>query len=67
MLLYCESITCDCALFQSLDEPTCLPVGTEVSAKYRGAFCEAKVKKVVKSVKVRVSGHSFTVCVLVYP
>ena len=31
-----------------------LPVGTEVSAKYRGAFCEAKVKKIVKCVKCKV-------------
>nr|KAG5712822.1 hypothetical protein BaRGS_007419 [Batillaria attramentaria] len=29
-----------------------LPIGTDVSAKYRGAFCEAKVKKVIKSVKL---------------
>ncbi|KAL4238041.1 DNA- binding [Mactra antiquata] len=35
-------------------EPPCLPIGTDVSAKYRGAFCEAKVKKIVKSVKCRV-------------
>ena len=36
------------------EEPPFLSVGTEVSAKYRGAFCEAKVKKVVKLVKVKV-------------
>lgn len=30
-------------------------MGTEVSAKYRGAFCEAKVKKIVRSVKCKVS------------
>lgn len=35
-------------------EPPYLPIGTDVSAKYRGAFCEAKVKKIVKSVKCRV-------------
>ncbi|XP_064621700.1 AT-rich interactive domain-containing protein 4B-like isoform X2 [Lineus longissimus] len=34
-------------------EPPSLPVGTDVSAKYRGAFCEAKVKKVVKQVKCK--------------
>ncbi|KAH9515468.1 hypothetical protein Btru_014570 [Bulinus truncatus] len=34
--------------------PPSLPVGTEVSAKYRGAFCEAKVKSVVRVVKCRV-------------
>ncbi|XP_059161049.1 AT-rich interactive domain-containing protein 4B-like isoform X2 [Physella acuta] len=34
--------------------PPSLPVGTEVSAKYRGAFCEAKVKNVVRVVKCKV-------------
>lgn len=42
-------------LFQAGDDPPFLPVGTEVSAKYRGAFCEAKVKKIVRSVKCKVS------------
>ncbi|CAE1155260.1 AT-rich interactive domain-containing protein 4A,AT-rich interactive domain-containing protein 4B [Acanthosepion pharaonis] len=36
------------------DEPPFLSVGTDVSAKYRGAFCEAKVKKIVRSVKCKV-------------
>lgn len=40
-------------LFQPEDPPF-LTVGTEVSAKYKGAFCEAKVHKVVKVVKVKV-------------
>ncbi len=40
--------------FQGSEGPLYLPVGTEVSAKYRGAFCEAKVKKVVKCVKCKV-------------
>nr|NP_001072026.1 Retinoblastoma-binding protein [Ciona intestinalis]BAE06667.1 Retinoblastoma-binding protein [Ciona intestinalis] len=31
-----------------------LSVGTEVSAKYRGAFCEAKIKSVKKNVNFRV-------------
>ncbi|KAK7505528.1 hypothetical protein BaRGS_00003273 [Batillaria attramentaria] len=35
-------------------EPAFLPIGTDVSAKYRGAFCEAKVKKVIKSVKCKI-------------
>lgn len=35
--------------------PPSLPVGTEVSAKYRGAFCEAKVKTVVRVVKCKVN------------
>ncbi|XP_065343316.1 AT-rich interactive domain-containing protein 4B isoform X1 [Cloeon dipterum] len=37
------------------DEPPFLTEGTEVSAKYKGAFCEAKVRKVVHSVKCRVT------------
>jgi hypothetical protein len=40
------------------DDPPFLSVGTEVSAKYKGAFCEAKVRKVVKSIKCKVSGLS---------
>lgn len=30
-------------------------MGTDVSAKYRGAFCEAKIKTVKRLVKVKVS------------
>ena len=30
-------------------------MGTEVSAKYRGAFCEATIKHVKKLIKIRVS------------
>ncbi len=37
------------------DDPPYLSVGTEVSAKYKGAFCEAKVRKVVKNIKCKVS------------
>ncbi|XP_071454152.1 microtubule-associated protein futsch-like [Hetaerina americana] len=37
------------------DDPPYLAVGTEVSAKYKGAFCEAKVRKVVRSVKCKVT------------
>lgn len=29
-------------------------MGTDVSAKYRGAFCEAKIKTVKRLVKVKV-------------
>uniref|UniRef100_A0A8C7W7A5 AT-rich interactive domain 4A n=1 Tax=Oncorhynchus mykiss TaxID=8022 RepID=A0A8C7W7A5_ONCMY len=36
------------------NEPAYLTVGTEVSAKYRGAFCEAKIKTVKRMVKVKV-------------
>jgi hypothetical protein len=37
------------------EEPPYLTVGTDVSAKYRGAFCEAKVKKVQRIVKCKVT------------
>ncbi|KAG7171263.1 AT-rich interactive domain-containing protein 4B-like 1 [Homarus americanus] len=37
------------------EDPPFLTVGTEVSAKYKGAFCEAKVHKVVKVVKVKLA------------
>lgn len=40
--------------FQAADEPAYLTVGTDVSAKYRGAFCEAKIKTVKRMVKVKV-------------
>lgn len=44
--------------FQTLEEPPYLTVGTDVSAKYRGAFCEAKIKSAKRLVKAKV-GHSF--------
>ncbi|KAK3537798.1 hypothetical protein QTP70_018925, partial [Hemibagrus guttatus] len=40
------------------DEPAYLTVGTDVSAKYRGAFCEAKIKTVKRMVKVVLKGDS---------
>lgn len=40
---------------QQADDPPYLTVGTEVSAKYKGAFCEAKVRKVVRNIKCRVA------------
>merc|ERR1712066_815957 len=36
-------------------DPAFLAIGTQVSAKYKGAYCEAKVKTVDKSIKIRVS------------
>lgn len=39
---------------QQVDDPPYLSVGTAVSAKYKGAFCEAKVSKVVRIVKCKV-------------
>ncbi|KAK6489556.1 AT-rich interactive domain-containing protein 4B-like isoform X1 [Huso huso] len=41
--------------FQTIDEPPYLTVGTDVSAKYRGAFCEAKIKTAKRLVKVKVT------------
>lgn len=38
----------------SAEEPPYLTVGTDVSAKYKGAFCEAKITDVSKHVKLRV-------------
>uniref|UniRef100_A0A674K143 AT-rich interaction domain 4B n=1 Tax=Terrapene triunguis TaxID=2587831 RepID=A0A674K143_9SAUR len=43
------------SLFQAIDEPPYLTVGTDVSAKYRGAFCEAKIKTAKRLVKVKVT------------
>lgn len=40
---------------QLSEEPPFLTVGTDVSAKYRGAFCEANVKVVKKLVKCKVT------------
>ncbi|KAM9412345.1 AT-rich interactive domain-containing protein 4B-like [Salvelinus alpinus] len=37
------------------EEPPYLTVGTDVSAKYRGAFCEAKIKTAKRLVKVKVT------------
>lgn len=47
----------NCAiLFQAHpDDPPYLTVGTEVSAKYRGAFCEATIKIAERLVKCKVS------------
>ncbi|VDN55167.1 unnamed protein product, partial [Dracunculus medinensis] len=30
------------------------PVGTEVSAKFKGAFCIARVKRLIKSIRCKV-------------
>ena len=37
------------------ENPVSLAIGTQVSAKYKGAFCEAKVRSVIKEVKCRVT------------
>jgi hypothetical protein len=50
---------------QASDEPAFLSKGVEVSAKYRGAFCEAKVTNVEKCVKCKVSRiHKIVIIVL---
>ncbi|XP_060781484.1 AT-rich interactive domain-containing protein 4B isoform X3 [Neoarius graeffei] len=40
---------------KTLEEPAYLTVGTDVSAKYRGAFCEAKIKTAKKLVRAKVT------------
>ncbi|XP_064173246.1 AT-rich interactive domain-containing protein 4B isoform X1 [Anguilla rostrata] len=40
---------------KTLEEPPYLTVGTDVSAKYRGAFCEAKIKIAKRLVKAKVT------------
>ncbi|GIY06554.1 AT-rich interactive domain-containing protein 4B [Caerostris extrusa] len=40
------------------DEPPYLTVGTDVSAKYKGAFCEAKIKKAMRVVRCKVTFKS---------
>ncbi|XP_075780885.1 AT-rich interactive domain-containing protein 4B isoform X2 [Pelodiscus sinensis] len=42
-------------IMKAIDEPPYLTVGTDVSAKYRGAFCEAKIKTAKRLVKVKVT------------
>lgn len=54
-MLGLSSHLCVCPSVQAADEPAYLTVGTDVSAKYRGAFCEAKIKTVKRLVKVKVS------------
>ncbi|XP_030854206.1 AT-rich interactive domain-containing protein 4A [Strongylocentrotus purpuratus] len=44
--------------------PPFLTVGTDVSAKYRGAFCEAKVKVVKKLVKCKINFKRGTSCIV---
>ncbi|KAF8787225.1 AT-rich interactive domain-containing protein like [Argiope bruennichi] len=39
------------------DEPPYLTIGTDVSAKYKGAFCEAKIKKVNRIVKCKIGAE----------
>lgn len=57
------------ALFrlQAADEPAYLTVGTDVSAKYRGAFCEAKIKTVKRLVKVKVRASESSLTLLLTP
>lgn len=48
----------------NLEEPPFLTVGTEVSAKYKGAFCEAKIKKISKIIKCKVLYSNGTVALV---
>ncbi|VDM54089.1 unnamed protein product [Angiostrongylus costaricensis] len=50
----CSRIDSSSTIFQS-DDPAFLAPGTEVSAKFKGAFCEAKIKKICKSVKCKIA------------
>ena len=43
-----------CIFYQG-ENPVSLAIGTQVSAKYKGAFCEAKVRSVIKEVKCRIT------------
>jgi len=43
----------------NLEEPPFFVVGTDVSAKYKGAFCEAKIQKISKTVKCKVPTYIF--------
>uniref|UniRef100_A0A663N0M9 AT-rich interactive domain-containing protein 4B n=1 Tax=Athene cunicularia TaxID=194338 RepID=A0A663N0M9_ATHCN len=49
------AVRCRKIFKQAIDEPPYLTVGTDVSAKYRGAFCEAKIKTAKRLVKVKVT------------
>ena len=42
-------------VFLQGENPVSLAIGTQVSAKYKGAFCEAKVRSVIKEVKCRIT------------
>ena len=48
-------------------EPLILEIGTEVSAKYKGAFCEAKIKKVNRYIKVKVAATQKSASLLPSP
>lgn len=51
---------------QGSEEPPFLRVGTEVSAKYRGAFCEASIKTIKKHVKCKVGSTQNVSCTFFY-
>jgi hypothetical protein len=49
-----------CFEFQASHQPALLAIGTEVSARFNGAFCEAKITKIiVKNVKIKVRELQF--------
>ena len=41
------------------EEPPFIKVGADVSAKFKGAFCEAKVKSAKKFIKCKVNNNFF--------
>ena len=60
-LIKFETIKNICILIlQASDIPAFLEVGTPVSAKFKGAFCEASIKSVKKLVKFKVSFFFYT-------
>uniref|UniRef100_A0A4W6CDC1 AT-rich interactive domain-containing protein 4B n=1 Tax=Lates calcarifer TaxID=8187 RepID=A0A4W6CDC1_LATCA len=55
-MVLCVSDSCFFVVIKAtLEEPPYLTVGTDVSAKYRGAFCEAKIKTAKRLVKAKVT------------
>lgn len=52
---YDSTLPFTCTSQSHSDDPPFLTIGTEVSAKYRGAFCEATIKVAKKLVKCKVS------------
>uniref|UniRef100_A0A158P8S9 ARID domain-containing protein n=1 Tax=Angiostrongylus cantonensis TaxID=6313 RepID=A0A158P8S9_ANGCA len=59
--IYCDTVPSSisemvlCITSLESDDPAFLVPGTEVSAKFKGAFCEAKIKKICKSVKCKIA------------
>ncbi|KAL5108224.1 AT-rich interactive domain-containing protein 4A [Taenia crassiceps] len=52
-----------CGVHEPKSAPVFLPVGAAVSAKYRGAFCEASIERVTLNYRIRVQLKDRKVCV----